>query len=141
MQSINDEELINIEKTLDMITDEMAKEIAESKAFVKEADEVLEEPKVTKEKKPVKPRGRPRKHPIKVKSDTPRKPGRPRKLEQMYVDGELDRRAYYLNNRDRIKERISKKIVCDVCGSSIRYDNLTQHKRTNICKKKGGITS
>ena len=97
----------------------------------------LKQPKCAKEPKVKKPIGRPRKHPIKVKSEIPGKRGRPKTLTDLYdTDGVFDRKNYYIKNKETIKARISKKVNCELCGTSIRYDHLTQHKRTNICKKK-----
>jgi len=93
------------------------------------------QPKVKKEPKKKGPRGRPRIHPIKVKPEHPGKRGRPKTLGEFYVDGKFDNAAYYLANKAKINERITKKVDCDICGKSIRYDYVNIHQKTNICRK------
>jgi len=90
--------------------------------------------KVIKEPKK---RGRPRIHPIKEKSDRGR--GRPKKLDKYYKDGEFDNKQYYQDNKERIKDRMSTKLKCDSCHKMIRRDHLTNHKRTNLCKKNSAL--
>ena len=41
---------------------------------------------------------------------------------------------YYQLNKDKIRERESAKVICDVCGSTVSRNVMPRHKRTNKCK-------
>jgi hypothetical protein len=108
--------------------------IDEVKVITTKKDDIDDNVKVKKEPKK---RGRPRKHPIKEKSGRGR--GRPKKLDKYYKDNEFDNKQYYQDNKERIKDRMSTKIKCDSCHKMIRRDHLTNHKRTNLCKKNSAL--
>ena len=45
---------------------------------------------------------------------------------------------YYHNNKEKINEKAkiysSEKVICDNCGSEMRRDSLSKHKKSNKCK-------
>jgi len=61
--------------------------------------------------------------------------GRPRLLGDMYNDNTLDRKKYYLENKEKINNRGKIKIPCPICQRITRTDNMTNHQRTDRCKK------
>jgi len=42
-------------------------------------------------------------------------------------------KQYYQDNRDEILDKQNQKITCDICGSIVRKDGLSEHKRTKKC--------
>lgn len=40
---------------------------------------------------------------------------------------------YYLQNKDKITEKLAEKVNCDICGCNVRKDYLVKHKRTQKC--------
>lgn len=44
-------------------------------------------------------------------------------------------KTYYENNKDRIKEMMTKKIECEVCKKMVSKCNLPKHQRTEKCQK------
>ena len=52
---------------------------------------------------------------------------------------ELIRRKmeYYEDNKQRIKQHQEQVIICEICGSQIRWDGLNRHQLTIKCKKAG----
>ena len=50
---------------------------------------------------------------------------------------------YYLQNKKRILEMVSKKITCDKCQRVINYQNRLKHEKSTYCKnhtKKDTVT-
>ena len=43
-------------------------------------------------------------------------------------------KKYHNNNKEKIAEKKKEKVICDHCGSEIRKDGLSPHKKTNKCK-------
>ena len=46
-------------------------------------------------------------------------------------------KKYRAENKDRLKERRSEKVICDVCGSEVTRHQIARHKRTIKCKNHG----
>ena len=42
-------------------------------------------------------------------------------------------KQYYEKNIERITEFVSKKVCCELCGKSVRYDSLKKHKKSQTC--------
>lgn len=84
------------------------------------------------------PVGRPRKHPLKVVDpNEPKKSiGRPRTLEAFYVNGKLDKVAYYKAKKADIVARNSTKVDCKLCGIQVRRDYMNIHLKTKLCIKR-----
>jgi hypothetical protein len=83
-------------------------------------------------------RGRPRIHPVKVvEPNAPKKSvGRPRTLDEYYVDGKLDKIAYYKAKKADIVARNSQKVDCKLCGIQVRRDYMNIHLKTKLCFKR-----
>lgn len=43
----------------------------------------------------------------------------------------VNRNAYY----QKIKNDLSAKVTCDLCGRQVRADYLVRHQKTNMCRK------
>lgn len=99
-------------------------------------DVIAEDIKETNDK--IKRRGRPRIHPVKVvEPNAPKKSvGRPRTLDEYYVDGKLDKIAYYKAKKADIVARNSQKVDCKLCGIQVRRDYMNIHLKTKLCFKR-----
>ena len=55
-------------------------------------------------------------------------------------DKNLYSKKYKENNKEKIKQQRSHKVVCQ-CGRVIRQDSIRQHKRSAIHKKRMSMTA
>ena len=59
------------------------------------------------------------------------------RYERLKVEILTQHRKYREDNTDKIKERRSEKVICDVCGSEVTRHQIARHKRTTKCKNHG----
>ena len=44
-------------------------------------------------------------------------------------------KAYYEKNKDKIKDALKTKCVCELCGREVSHQRMVAHKTTGVCIK------
>ena len=55
------------------------------------------------------------------------------RYENMKENLLAQQKQYRIDNKDKIKDRRSEKVICETCGSEVTRHQIARHKRTHKC--------
>eukprot|EP00973_Karenia_brevis_P048115 6677503-Karenia_brevis.AAC.1 len=55
------------------------------------------------------------------------------RYEHMKENILAQQKQYRIDNKDKIKDRRSEKVICEICGSEVTRHQIARHKRANKC--------
>jgi len=60
-------------------------------------------------------------------------PKEKKKKDPKYNNSSEYNKAYYAKRREEILTTLKTKCICELCGRKVNYQNMNQHKTTQLC--------